>query len=253
MNTSLITGRNSVDSLGSAGDFPSNSGDFFDLRLAAVALDGCPCQTHTQPNHPPCSSPRGEGPAGNAEGRATGAKRIRRRGAEGSARIVSAGTWQQDPAAGAQAARQADLLRTEPEPPEAEATGRDRDGSEEAGHLCGVARPHRDDSTGRPREAERRKPGSYSGPRTFFRSTFSPNTFSQSSAFSSHIFPEQRILSSRRRPASSTRQPRTGTAGSARLRLPTLPVRADPPSRTPTRSPCALPSRRSATHRAGAA
>lgn len=141
LSSSLTTACKPVDSAGPTGDFCRNSGDFPRFGHFAIALPRAPCQTHTQPNHLPCSLPRGEGPAGNAENRETGAKRLRRRRAEGSARIGSAGTWKQEPVAGSPAARQAGLLRTEPEPPEAAAIGRDRDGSEETGHLCGVARP----------------------------------------------------------------------------------------------------------------
>ena len=141
MSSSLRTVCNPVDSVGPAGDFSRNSGDFPRFGHFAIAPQRTPCQTHTQPNHLPCSLPRGEEPAGSAENRETGAKRLRRRRAEGSARIDSTGAWKQEPGAGSPVARQAGLLRTEPEPPEAAAIGRDRDGSEETGHLCGVARP----------------------------------------------------------------------------------------------------------------
>ena len=150
MTSSLRSVCNPVDSVGPPGDFSRIPGDFGQFRGLAIASTGTPCQTHTQPNHLLCSLPRGEGPAGNAENRATGAKRLRRRRAEGSARIGSAGTWKQDPVADPPAARQVDLLRTEPEPPEAAAIGRDRGGSEEAGHLCGVVRPLGDGSNGGP-------------------------------------------------------------------------------------------------------
>lgn len=141
LSSSLTTVCNPVDSVGPAGDFSRNSGDFPRSGHFAIASHRTPCQTHTQPNHLPCSLPRGEEPAGSAENRETGAKRLRRRRAEGSARIDSTGAWKQEPGAGSPVARQAGLLRTEPEPPEAAAIGRDRDGSEEPSHLCGVARP----------------------------------------------------------------------------------------------------------------
>ena len=247
LSSSLTTVCNPVDSVGPAGDFSRNSGDFPRFGHFAIARPRTPCQTHTQPNHLPCSLPRGEEPAGSAENRETGAKRLRRRRAEGSARIGSAGTWKQEPVAGSPAARQAGLLRTEPEPPEAAAIGRDRDGSEEAGHLCGVARPLETIRTeaprsrpaqagkllgaspfpgGRPREADRRKPTSRWGPRRF------------------------RCL---RTPSSSTRPPRTCTAGTARRTLRDPPVQARRAGRTPRRSPCAPPDRPWARHRAGAA
>ncbi len=288
LSSSLTTVCNPVDSVGRTGDFSRNSGDFPRFGQFAIAGPRAPCQTHTQPNHLPCSLPRGEEPAGNAENRATGAKRLRRRRAEGSARIGSAGTWQQEPVAAPPAARQAGLLRTEPEPPEAAAIGRDRGGSEETDHLCGVARPLETIRTeaprsrpaqagkllgaspfqhssqapssvpaggpekptgasrraagglavsaflpgpvvgpgGRPREADRRKPPSRWGPRRF------------------SIPP---------RPSSSTRPPRSGTAGTARRTLRDPPEQALRATRTQGHSPCAPPDRPWARRRAGAA
>ena len=247
LSSSLTTACKPVDSAGPTGDFCRNSGDFPRFGHFAIALPRAPCQTHTQPNHLPCSLPRGEGPAGNAENRETGAKRLRRRRAEGSARIGSAGTWKQEPVAGSPAARQAGLLRTEPEPPEAAAIGRDRDGSEETGHLCGVARPLETIRTeaprsrpaqagkllgaslfagGNPREADRRKPTSRWGPRSF---------------------------RCPRRLASSTRPPRTGTGGTARRDRRDRPEQALRAGRTPVHSPCAHPDRPWARRPAGAA
>ena len=286
MSSSLRSVCNPVDSAGSPGDFSRVPGDFEQFEGFAIADTGTPCQTHTQPNHLLCSLPREEGPAGNAEGRATGSKRLRRRRAEGSARIGSAGTWKQDPVADPSAARQAGLLRTEPEPPEAAAIGRDRGGSEEADHLCGVVRPRGDDSNGGPekptgesREATRglslseafagpppvraqaprsrpAKAGKPLGASAFQRLSQARRRSERKPREADRRKPRSRWgpqpFRGFRRPASSTRPRRSDTAGTPRR------VQLDPPRqaqravRRPARSPCAPPGRRQARRPAGA-
>ena len=256
LTSSLTSVCNPVDRVGSTGDFSPNPGDFRQFAPSAIARRRAPCQTHTQPNHLLCSLPRGEEPAGSAKDRATDPERLRRRRAEGSARIGSAGTWKQEPVAGPPAARQAGLLRTEPEPPEAAAIGRDRVGSEEAGHLCGVARPLETIRT----EAPRSRPAQAG--KLLGASPFQPTGASRRAARGLTLSADRRKPQSRqgphpfrwyRRPASSTRPPRSDTAGTARPTPRESPEQALRADRRPGQSPCGPPDRRWARHRAGAA